>query len=345
MLPGPFRHLSRTTAFVAAVVLPLLFASPPAAADPVEPIEIALIGFNDFHESISDPATVEFAGAIEKRRAEHGEASTLLLSAGDILREGGDQNPASVGYLPTLCVLNALELDANAVGNHEFHYGALTTSGYATPLKTTIATTADFPFVSANILKSSIPQFPAHETFDVAGVKVAVIGATTRDTPSLDFRHFLWGLKFTAPVAAVNATAASLKALPDPPDIIVAVFHETASATEGGLTGDPVRIYNDTSADVDAIFSGHVHKQGYLQGPVPGEPGKTRPIIQSQSHGLEVSEVVLSIDPVTKDVISYTAQHFPPAKNEKPSLIATYPRAAAVDDIITGATPCTAAAP
>lgn len=337
MYVPPFRRLFLTAAFLAAATLPATLASSPAFADPVEPIDIALVGFNDFHESVADPQTVQFAGTIEAIREEYGEESTLLLSAGDILREGGTQNPNSTSYVPTLCALNALDVSATAVGNHEFHYGALTTNGYATPLKTTVASIADFSFLSANILKSSVPQFPAYEVFDVAGVKVAVIGATTRDTPYLDPRHLLWGLTFPDPVAAVNTAAASLKASPNPPDIIVAVYHEGATLDDpsSGLTQDKTRVVYSTSADVDVIFSGHVHAHADIDGPVPGQPGVYRPVIQSDSHGAQVSKVVLSIDPATKNILSYDAQNVDRTTETKANLISEYPRADQVDEIVT----------
>lgn len=352
MQPGPVRRVLLGAALISTASLPAALAASPAFADPVEPIEIALVGFNDFHESVppppsppavpEDPSAVRFAGTIEAIRAEYGEESTLLLSAGDILREGGDQNPASKSYVPTLCVLNALDLAANTVGNHEFHYGALTTNGYTTPLKTTIATIADFPFLSANIFKSSIAQFPAYDTFNVAGVKVAVIGATTRDTPYLDPRHLLWGLTFTDPVAAVNTTAANLKASPNPPDVIVAVYHEAATPTTGGVTGDRIHVYNDTSADVDAIFAGHVHGLSYADenGPIPGEPVKKRPVVQSAPYGAQVSKVVLSIDPDTKEILSFDATNVNRITDKtREELIAAYPRAKDVDDIVHTARP------
>lgn len=327
MSPLPFRRLLLGAALLAAASLPAAFATTQASADPVEPIEVALLSVNDFHGEIVDPTTVQFAGTIEQLRAEHGENSTLVLSAGDILKadEWTTQNPKSLHFVPTFDVLNALDVRASAVGNHEFHntYGAL---------KTTIAAAADFPLLSANILKSNTPQFSAYEIFDVAGLEVAVIGATTRDTPILDGRVLLCGLKFTDPVAAVNTTADNLMALPDPPDIIVAVYHEGAQGTS--LNGDKARVGTLTSPDVDVVFAGHTHETYKFDGTVPGQPGKTRPVIQSGVKGEWVSEVVLTIDPNTKDVLSYTMDNVPRTSESKATLIATYPRAAEVDAIV-----------
>ena len=218
-------------ALLAIATLSAALVTPAASAGSVEPIELALLSVNDFHGEIDDATTVQFAGTIEKQRALHGEDSTLVLSAGDILKadQGTTQNPRSLHFVPTFDVLNALDVRASAVGNHEFHnwYGAL---------KTTIPAAADFPLLSANILKSNAPQFSAYEIFDVAGLEVAVIGATTRETSILDPRVIACGLKFTDPVDAVNATATNLTALPDPPDIIVAIYHKVARAPASTTT-------------------------------------------------------------------------------------------------------------
>lgn len=326
MYTGPFRRLLLGSALLGVASLPVAAGSSPASADPVEPIKIALLSINDFDETIADPTTVQFAATIEKQRALYGENSTLVLSAGDMVSgDGTTQNPQSLHFVPTFDVLNALDVRAGAVGNHEFHnwYGAL---------KTTIPAAADFPLLSANILKSNVPQFSAYEMFDVAGLKVAVIGATTRETPILDPRVLLCGLKFTDPVDAVNTTAANLKALPDPPDIIVALYHEGAQVP--GLNNDRERVRTATSADVDVVFSAHTHETYKIDGPVPGDPSKTRPVIQSGQKGDAVSEVVLSVDPNTKEVLSYTMDNIPRLTDPKDTLKTTYPRAAEVDAIV-----------
>ena len=326
MYPRQNRPLVLVAAVLGVASVAAALVSPPASARTAGPITVALLSVNDFQGEIADPTTVQFAGTIEKQRALHGEDSTLILSAGDMIDgHHGDQNPQSLHFVPALRVLNALGVRASAVGNHEFHnwYGAL---------KTTIPAAADFPLLSANILKGDAPQFPAYKIFDVAGLEVAVIGATTRDTALVDSRVTVCGLTFTDPVDAVNATAAELTARPDPPDVIVAVLHEGVQGA--GLTDDKTRVGTAMSADVDVVFGGHTHEKVMFQGPVPGEPGKTRPVMAAEEHGKSVSEVALTIDPKTKDVLSYTMSLVDRVSDSSESLIATYPRVAQVDAIV-----------
>ena len=92
-----------------------------------------------------------------------------------------------------------------------------------------------------------------------------------------------------------------------------------------------------TSPDVDVVFAAHTHEVYNFNGTVPGLPGKTRPVIQSGEKGEAVSEVVLTIDPSTKDVLSYTmdnVERLTELTDPAATLIATYPRVAEVDAIV-----------
>ncbi|MDN5851615.1 MAG: ExeM/NucH family extracellular endonuclease, partial [Actinomycetia bacterium] len=85
-------------------------------------VDVNLLNINDFHGRIAEDDTVQFAGTIEQLREEAGEDSTLFLSAGDNI--GASLFPSAIAKdQPTIDVLNALGLDAAAVGNHEFDKG------------------------------------------------------------------------------------------------------------------------------------------------------------------------------------------------------------------------------
>lgn len=321
-------------AAVAAISLPVAFFSPPAVADPPEPIELALVSLNDFHGAIKTDWTVKVAGAIEKVRADYGDSNTLVLAAGDNIATRVDpfaesgrstsQDAKSLHFVPTLEVFNALDIAASAIGNHEFHnwYGAL---------RTTMQSKAQFEFLSTNIVKSGDHPFNESHVFTVAGLRVAVIGATTRDAATLDPRLLLCGVSVSDPVDAVNAEAAELNASEEPPDIIVAVYHE---GTKGDTPSVVRRVREETSADVDVIFGGHVHEEYEVRGPIPGEPVGKRPVMQGSQLGTTVSKVVLTVDPVTKQVLDFTMEHVGHPTQTAAELIETYPRVKAVDQLV-----------
>ncbi len=328
--------LRRRTAIGVAALLScggLVVASPAHAADPVT---VNLIDVNDFHGRI-DANTVKVAGTIEQLRAAAGDANTLFLSAGDNIGASLFASSSQKDQ-PTIDVLNTLDLAVSAVGNHEL-------DGGETDLTGRVEDAADFPHVAANIYRKGTTDtvLPAYETFTVAGQEVAVIGATTEETASLVSPAGVANLDFGDPVEAVNRVARRLEASADKPDVIVASYHEgagfkTSSTTtleqevaDGGAFAD---IVTKTDASVDAIFTGHTHKEYAWSAPVPGVAGKTRPVVQTGSYGERIGQVQLKVDPDTGDVVSFTAGNVARTTTADADLVAAFPRVAQVKTIV-----------
>jgi 5'-nucleotidase len=305
---------------------------------------ITLLNINDWHGRI-DANTVKFAGTIESLRAAAGEGNTLFLSDGDNIGASLFAS-ASAEDQPTLDVLNALGLQASAVGNHEFD------RGFAHLTDKVVGGAdgfhkADFAYLGANVyLKgTTTPALPEYAVFDVGGLTVGVIGAVTIETPSLVSPEGTATLDFGDPVEAVNRVAEDIK---DSVDVIVAEYHEGASAgTPDGATleqeiahgGAFADIVTATDDDVDVIFTGHTHKVYAWDAPVPGDPSRTRPVLQTGSYGENIGKVTLTVDSDTGDVSAYTVANVPrlPATTDDATLVATYPRVAAVKSIVDAA--------
>ncbi|HEY4615076.1 MAG TPA: bifunctional metallophosphatase/5'-nucleotidase, partial [Citricoccus sp.] len=168
------------TALAASLALGLGGGFPLAPGLEQDTVSIEVYGFNDFHGQLS--ATYDatlFAHTVEEQRAEfeaeHGEGTTLLTSAGDLI--GASAAVSNVQRdEPTLEAMNALGLDVSAAGNHEFDQGLDDLQGRVRDL-------ADFAFLTANLVdpETKEPVLPAYEVHDVGGVRVAVIGAVTND--------------------------------------------------------------------------------------------------------------------------------------------------------------------
>jgi len=336
--------LSRRLAAVATAALlgtPLLAVTPAEAADPVT---VNLVGINDFHGRI-DENTVKWAGTVKQLEADAPAGSSLLVSAGDNI-SASLFSSAIQDDNPTIDVLNAVGLDASATGNHEFD------KGYD-DLITRVVPRADFPILGANVKKKADGSnaLEPSATFDVNGVKVAVIGAVTQETPTLVSPAGIEDLVFSDPVDGINAEATRLEGLPEEerPDVMVASFHE--GAPDGTQTYEQAaassavfkHLAEDTSADVDAIFMGHTHQKYMFDAPIPGVAGKTRPIIQTGNYGENVGQIKLQVDPDSGEVVSYTKQNVArlatPATpagstlNTDADLIAKYPELAEVATI------------
>lgn len=299
---------------VSALAVGALMCAPLAVAPAASaaPVDITLVDINDFHGRI-DANTTKFATTVQNIRSEEGAANTLFLSVGDNIGASPFAS-ATQQDSPTIDVLNALDLAVSAAGNHEFDRGYDDLVGR-------VAGEAEFPYLGANVVKRSdgSPALPASEIVQVGGLDVAVIGAVTEETPALVTPTGIETIRFTEPVAAVNAEAARLEALPadQRPDVIVAAYHEGAGAgTPDGSTleqelahgGAFANLVNNTSPSVDAIFTGHTHKTYAWDAPVPGTDD-TRPVIQTGSYGENIGKVTLSVESETGEVTAHTVEN------------------------------------
>lgn len=316
----------------------------PALADPPKPPPgertLTILNFNDFHGRIAsaNPNTVQFFGTIEEQRQAAGANNSLLLSAGDNI--GGTLFASAVqADKPTIDILNAVQLDASAVGNHEFDRGYADLAGRVDAL-------AKFPYLGANVYKAGTKTavLPEYRVFDKSGLKVAVIGAVTKDLPSLVSPDGLRGLDVGDPVEAVNRVAAKLtdgNLRNGEADIVLAEYHEGA-AVSGSLAaamsvgGAFAHIVKDTSSKVAAIFTAHTHLAYVWDAPMPGQPGITRPVIQSASYASLVGKVTLSFNGSGR-VKRYTATNLAMTATQVPDLVAKYPRVAATQTLVTQA--------
>lgn len=140
-----------TAASLVAAPLSLGFAIPAsadvstgtaAAALVAATTDVQLLNINDFHGRI-DSNTTRFATTVEQLRAAN--PNTLFLSAGDNI--GASLFASAIqDDDPTLDVLDALDLDTSAVGNHEFD------QGFA-DLRDDVIPDVDFSYLGANVYR------------------------------------------------------------------------------------------------------------------------------------------------------------------------------------------------
>ena len=329
------RALRAALLAISSLVAASLLASC-ATPQATEPVALRLIGINDFHGNLESanlsltladpqgtaaapgkPVRVAVGGAPALAGMVHalrdGAPNSLMLSAGDLI--GASPLVSTLfKHESTVEVMNAIGLEASAVGNHEFDAGITElqriAKGGCAPTQANAAVTscainpyagARFPLLGANVLDTrGQPVLAPYVVKSYGGISVGVIGAVTKTTPSIVSPSGVAGLTFADEADAVNLAAQQLKARGV--KAIVAVFHE------GGELGPPQQRgdWNDTrcldahgpifdiakrlSPDVGVIFSAHTH-QGY-RCVVDG-----RVIIQGTSYGRGVSVVDVTLDP------------------------------------------------
>ncbi|WP_166973203.1 bifunctional metallophosphatase/5'-nucleotidase [Brevibacterium atlanticum] len=267
-----------------------------------EGTKVQLLNITDFHGRISESGT-QVASVVEEERADFGtggdNAGTAMLSTGDNIG-ASTYTSSSQNDSPTLDVLNAIGVQAAAVGNHEFDKGLDDLTGR-------VSDEADFPYSAANVYdkgtENVVDGLDEYSVIDVGGVKIAVIGVVTRDTASLVSPDGIADIDFGDPTDAVNRVAEDIEALPDEerPDMTVVEAHLGATNTESledaeASNAEFKKLVTETDASVDAMFTGHTHLPYAFEAPVPGEPDRTRPVIEAGSYGEYVGRVTMRSD-------------------------------------------------
>src|SRR5690606_34315210 len=129
---------------------------------------------------------------------------------------------------PTIDVLNALDLEVSAVGNHEFDQGYADLTGR-------VDAAADFTNLGANVYLTGTDTaaLPEYDLVEVAGVQVGFVGVVTEETATLVSPGGITAIEFGDPVTALNRVTAQLldgDATNGEADVVVALVHEGASA-------------------------------------------------------------------------------------------------------------------
>lgn len=320
-------------------------------------VAIRIVAINDFHGHLEagdnavmvpDPAeparsrslrsggAARLAARIAQFRAEN--PASIVVSSGDLI----GASPLVSGLFhdePTIEVMNAIGIDVNAVGNHEFDRGVRQllriVSGGCDATSTERQSCAginrysgaNFPFLAANVLwrdedKSILPPTLVRE---IGGVRIGFIGAVTRSTPGIVVPSGVAGVRFLAEAKTLNRYARELQA--QGVQAIVAVVHEGGDA-DGGFNdcGNPrgaiFDIVRELDPSIDIVLSAHTHR-GY-NCVVDG-----RIVIQAASFGRLVSVVDLEVDRTTGDVVRDRTRALnhpvPNGLDDDPRLRAAYP--------------------
>ncbi|MFS1438369.1 bifunctional UDP-sugar hydrolase/5'-nucleotidase UshA [Shewanella sp. 10N.286.48.A6] len=226
-----------------------------------------VIHTNDNHGRFWENSNGEYGMAARKtvidqirHEVERAGGETILLSGGDI--NTGVPESDMQQAIPDFMGMNLLGYDAMAVGNHEFD----------NPLSTLDmqSTLANFPMLAANIYDKNADAryFEPYRVFDINGVKIAIIGFTTVDTPKIVNPENVDRLTFTDPQDELPIVLAEIEANEDV-DMVFAVTHmgHYADGNHGTeAAGDVMLARSVEQGQLHAIIGGHSQNPVCMEG-------------------------------------------------------------------------------
>lgn len=236
-------------------------------------VEIRILHVNDFHgfvEPYKPLGSDELFGGIAYLAARadrlRKEKPSLLLSAGDMIQGNNWANLFKGESVIEL--MNLMGFDAMVVGNHEFDFEQEV-------LKKRISE-AKFPVLGGNV--EGLGLFEPYIIKEIKGVKIAIIGVVTEDTPASTHPRNIAGLKFVSPIDTVERYTQELK---NKADIILLLSH----------IGHPTdRILAEKVKGIDIIVGGHTHTKVAK----PVSVGNTI-IVQAWEHGKALGVLDLAV--------------------------------------------------
>jgi len=253
-------------------LFPLTAAAAPSAA-PAVAVTFTILHTNDFHGQLeasgSNPGMARVAKVVNDTRTAAGAANVLLVDAGDEMQGSLLSN---LGHgAPVVATYNAMGYNVATFGNHEFDWGQENLL--------TRTTEAAYPYVTANIVQNDTgncstagwtsPTF-ADAPYQIQEVgtapntvKVAFIGVTTTETPTITVSTATTGLCFKDPADSIVHYYDEMKAAGA--DVIVVLSH--LGYVDGGY-GYGLPVYGDQTLaaklntagkPANLIIGGHSH--------------------------------------------------------------------------------------
>jgi 5'-nucleotidase len=307
-------------------------------------VSAKILGFNDFHGQLAEgrrvanrPVGGAAVLASYLKAAQAGfEGRALIIHAGDHVGASPPES-ALLQDEPSIQFLNTL---ANAecegpskgdkectvvgtLGNHEFDEGKdellrlINGGNHASgPFLENPYPGARFPYVNANVVvvgkKKNKPLILPYVVRKLGGVKVGVIGAVLKETPTIVTPAGVAGLSFLDEVTSINEQVAELKCK-DVHTIIVTI-HQGASQPSYTTPTDPAAsvgspistIVSQLDDEIDVVVSGHAH--AFTNALVKTASGHEILVTQAFSASTAYGDIELELDRASGDVLTKSAR-------------------------------------
>jgi len=296
-------------------VMLMLVSSAALAATPSDrTVDIQILNVSDWHGQL-DPLVpvgsppIGGAAALAAYFAAERAANpnTLTLTAGDAF---GATPPVSNLFddVPTIEAMNLMGFQVDTFGNHNFDRGIAHLQS--------LINIANFQYVSANLRNrdKNLIGVKDFEIFDLGGVKVAVIGITNPEAPTLVSPGNFGSIVPTDPVKAGNRAANAAKFVGA--DIVIAICHMgvTGFDSNGSPFGPLIDFAkglnkkNTNNPKIDVIIGDHTDVQfsGVINGAL---------VYENRSKGLTYTRANLTVDIKKRRVLSQSVTFVSPFTN------------------------------
>lgn len=281
--------------FKLVLVLFLLFIVAGCSDKSQEPADqLTIYTINDFHGAITETDGaygIARLGEYMINAKKEAPNETILLAAGDMF-QGTGLSYYSQGE-DVVELMNMIEFDAMAIGNHEFDWTLDTILEYRDENKKNGE--ADFPFLGANIIQKSKNDLPnyvdPYTIIERGGLKIGIIGYIGYGLEDDIATQMIADYEFLMPVDVVGEYASILRN-EENCEVIIALGHDGSDATNSSLaalTGDE---------RIDAIVNGHLHENSATM--ISTLDGRKVPVVQAGSSGEYVGVINFEVDQVNK---------------------------------------------
>lgn len=217
----------------------------PTETPTVDPIIIEILHTNDVHARVLEGkydgmGYAKLAALVGRFR--EANPNMLLIDAGDTFH--GKTIATLEEGESIMEIMNLIGYDFMVPGNHDFNYGS--------DKLLELAAMAEFPIITANVLKDGNPILPAYEVIEIEGVKIGLFGLSSEETTYKTHPDNVEGLEFAN---STDIAQQMVDELSGKVDIIICIGHIGLDETTE-ITSE--MICNQVDG-IDLFIDGHSH--------------------------------------------------------------------------------------
>ncbi|WDC84838.1 metallophosphoesterase [Caloramator sp. mosi_1] len=182
-----------------------------------------IIEITDFHGTLLDSSNNKVAAVLADRikKVKNSNQDRFIFLSGGDLYQGSPVSNVLVGR-PVKEFLNNVGLDVSALGNHEFDWGLDTILNMHKEQPV-----ANYDFICSNLYEKATGKrvFEPYKILERDGLKIAVVGAISTETPTIVLPKHVENYEFRDEVTEINAVVKDIRDN-SKADVVLVLIHE-----------------------------------------------------------------------------------------------------------------------